>query len=88
MSRPVTCPNTYALTSYLDQSLVRYEIILCDICKKMIPVRQKKNIPKGKMDLVFPRLLKIPLHFQQALPKRNINSHGVSLIFIEKNQCA
>ena len=54
----------------------------------MIPVRQKKNIPKGKMDLVFPRLLKIPLHFQQALPKRNINSHGVSLIFIEKNQCA
>ena len=36
----------------------------------MIPVRDKKNIPKGKIDLVFPIVLKIHFQFQQALPKR------------------
>ena len=36
----------------------------------MIPVRDKKNIPKGKIDLVFPVVLKMHLQFQQAVPKR------------------
>ena len=50
----------------------------------MIPVRDKKNIPKGKIDLVFPIVLKIHFQFQQALPKRYINSHGVYVTFLQK----
>ena len=84
ISRPVTWPNIYALASSLDQSLLRQKIILCDICKKMIPVPDKKNIPMGKMDLVFSIVLKIHLQFQQGLPKRYINSHGVCVTFLQK----
>ena len=50
----------------------------------MIPVRDKKIIPQGKIDLVFAIVLKIHLQFQQALPKSYINSHGVCVTFLQK----
>ena len=50
----------------------------------MIPVRDKKSIPKGKINLVFPIFLKIHLQFQQALPKCYINSHEVCVPFLRK----
>ena len=50
----------------------------------MILARDKKNIPKGKIDLVFPVVLKIHLQFQQALPRRYNNSHGVCVTFLQK----
>ena len=50
----------------------------------MIPVRDKKNIPKAKRDLPFPIVLKIHLQFQQALPKCSINSNEVCGCFFAK----
>ena len=50
----------------------------------MIPVPDKKNIPKGKIDLLFPIILKIHLQFQQSLPKRYIDSHRACVTFLQK----
>ena len=50
----------------------------------MIPVRDKKNIPKAKRDLPFPTVLEIHLQFQQAVPKRYIISNEVCGSFLQK----
>ena len=50
----------------------------------MIPVPDEKNIPKEKIDLLFPIVLKIHLQFQQSLPKRYFDSHRVCVTFLQK----
>ena len=55
--------------------LLEKNIILCDICKNVIP--DKKNSPNGQIEMKLPIILKVHFHFQQALCEPLICCHGV-----------
>ena len=61
--------------------LLDKKIILCDVCKKMVPLRDQKTIIREKL---FSTVLKKHFQFQQALPKHCISCQNVYLKLLQK----